>query len=134
MDLDGLLGIVDKIMAASEKDRGLLKFLVHAPELMYRSMNGKEAAVSGCVFLFKFMKISGGFAVYHDNGKPMLQVAFKDGKPIGEIKAFNEDGSPVPEELLGRFFRAISTEEGDDEGAKESESDGSGDASGAAEE
>jgi|LSQX01.3.fsa_nt_gb hypothetical protein len=131
MDLDGLLG---KIMAASEKDRGLLKFLVHAPELMYRSMNGKEATVSGCVFLFKFMKISGGFAVYHENGKPMLQVAFKDGKPIGEIKAFNEDGSPVPEELLGRFFRAISTEEGDDEGAKESESDGSGDASGAAEE
>lgn len=131
MDLGGLLG---KIMAASEKDRGLLKFLVHAPELMYRSMNGKEATVSGCVFLFKFMKISGGFAVYHENGKPMLQVAFKDGKPIGEIKAFNEDGSPVPEELLGRFFRAISTEEGDDEGAKESESDGSGDASGAAEE
>jgi hypothetical protein len=131
MDLDGLLG---KIMAASEKDRGLLKFLVHAPELMYRSMNGKEATVSGCVFLFKFMKISGGFAVYHENGKPMLQVAFKDGKPIGEIKAFNEDGSPVPDELLGRFFRAISTEEGDDEGAKESESDGSGDASGAAEE
>ena len=131
MDLDGLLG---KIMAASEKDRGLLKFLVHAPELMYRSMNGKEATVSGCVFLFKFMKISGGFAVYHENGKPVLQVAFKDGKPIGEIKAFNEDGSPVPEELLGRFFRAISTEEGDDEGAKESESDGSGDASGAAEE
>ena len=130
MDLDGLLG---KIMAASEKDRGLLKFLVHAPELMYRSMNGKEATVSGCVFLFKFMKISGGFAVYHENGKPLLQVAFKDGKPIGEIKAFNEDGSPVPEELLGRFFRAISTEEGDDEGAKESESDGSGDASGAAE-
>lgn len=131
MDFDGLLG---KIMAASEKDRGLLKFLVHAPELMYRSMNGKEATVSGCVFLFKFMKISGGFAVYHENGKPVLQVAFKDGKPIGEIKAFNEDGSPVPEELLGRFFRAISTEEGDDEGAKESESDGSGDASGAAEE
>lgn len=131
MDLDGLLG---KIMAASEKDCGLLKFLVHAPELMYRSMNGKEATVSGCVFLFKFMKISGGFAVYHENGKPMLQVAFKDGKPIGEIKAFNEDGSPVPEELLGRFFRAISTEEGDDEGAKESESDGSEDASGAAEE
>lgn len=131
MDLDGLLG---KIMAASEKDRGLLKFLVHAPELMYRSMNGKEATVSGCVFLFKFMKISGGFAVYHDNGKPMLQVAFKDGKPIGDIKAFNEDGSPVPEELLGRLFRSLSTEEDADEGAKESESDGSGDASGAAEE
>jgi hypothetical protein len=118
MNFDGLLG---KMMASAEKDRGLLKFLVHAPELMYRSMNGKEATVSGCVFLFKFMKISGGFAVYHENGKPVLQVAFKDGKPIGEIKAFNEDGSPVPEELLGRFFRAISTEDDDKEEEEEEE-------------
>jgi|BioPla2DNA2_1021312.scaffolds.fasta_scaffold02673_7 antitoxin component YwqK of YwqJK toxin-antitoxin module len=93
--------MLSKMIGSAKKDARLLKFLTLVPEIMYKdATDSKQATVAGCVFLFQIMGVSGGFAVYHDNGKPVLQVAFKDGEAIGEVKAFCEDGTPVPDEIL----------------------------------